>query len=329
MRPAGFANLVFNRYLDLTDEDDGIAAMPLFLAMRAVIRAHVTATMAAHGWSGDDPDAADADARRYLDDAEAALQPEPPRLVAIGGSAAAASRPGGAAGAGLGRRPGARGPAQRRLAQAALRHRAGNAAAAGSLHRPRSTRWSTATSASGRRRRCGPAIAAVIDAVALREDERRAFADVAAEAGVPFTGLWLAAPEAAMAARLGTGTGDASDASAEVLRLQLGHDPGVLDWTRIDAGGDPDATLVAARAARLGQLNYHCLRPACRLEAGRSSMCGSRERRHLAGTPAEGRQFLHFPACRADDLSYPRRQRNDRTGEDCHGDQGSVSEDAL
>ena len=52
---AGFANLVFNRYLDLTEEDDGVAAMPLFLAMRAVIRAHVTATMAAHGWSGDDP----------------------------------------------------------------------------------------------------------------------------------------------------------------------------------------------------------------------------------------------------------------------------------
>src|SRR6185503_1834202 len=73
----GFANLVFNRYLDLTEEDDGIAAMPLFLAMRAVIRAHVTATMAAHGWSGDDPEAARDEARRYLDAAEAALRPEP------------------------------------------------------------------------------------------------------------------------------------------------------------------------------------------------------------------------------------------------------------
>ena len=58
------------------------------------------------------------------------------------------------------------------------------------------------------------------------QDERQAFADVAAEAGVPFTGLWLAAPEETMAARLGARQGDASDASAEVLRLQLGHDPG-------------------------------------------------------------------------------------------------------
>ena len=40
---ADFANLVLNRYLDLTDEDDGLAAMPLFLSSRAAIRAHVTA----------------------------------------------------------------------------------------------------------------------------------------------------------------------------------------------------------------------------------------------------------------------------------------------
>src|SRR6266849_5444224 len=48
----GLANLILNRYLDLTGEDDGLAAMPLFLSLRAVIRAHVTATMAEHGWLG-------------------------------------------------------------------------------------------------------------------------------------------------------------------------------------------------------------------------------------------------------------------------------------
>ena len=39
-----FSNLVLNRYLDLTDEDDGLPAIPLFLSLRAAIRAHVTAT---------------------------------------------------------------------------------------------------------------------------------------------------------------------------------------------------------------------------------------------------------------------------------------------
>jgi uncharacterized protein len=33
-----FANIVLNRYLDLTDEDDGLAAMPLFLSLRASAR---------------------------------------------------------------------------------------------------------------------------------------------------------------------------------------------------------------------------------------------------------------------------------------------------
>jgi uncharacterized protein len=84
-RHQGLANLVLNRYLDLTWEDDGLALMPLFLALRAVIRAHVTATMAEHGWGSGDPVSAVAEARRYLDEAEAALVPQPARLVAVGG----------------------------------------------------------------------------------------------------------------------------------------------------------------------------------------------------------------------------------------------------
>ena len=84
-----FANLVLNRYLDLTGEDagetGGLAAMPLFVALRALIRAHVTATRAEHGWGGEDRAAVFAEARSYLDEAEAALTPSPPRLVAIGG----------------------------------------------------------------------------------------------------------------------------------------------------------------------------------------------------------------------------------------------------
>src|SRR5271165_6216573 len=40
---ADFSNLMLNHYLDLTGEDDGLAAMPLLLSSRAAIRAHVTA----------------------------------------------------------------------------------------------------------------------------------------------------------------------------------------------------------------------------------------------------------------------------------------------
>src|SRR5205085_2600282 len=79
------ANLTLNRYLDLTAEDDGLVALPAFMALRAVIRAHVTATMAEQGWGSDDRAAAFAEVGRYVDSAEAMLRSSPPRLVAIGG----------------------------------------------------------------------------------------------------------------------------------------------------------------------------------------------------------------------------------------------------
>jgi aminoglycoside phosphotransferase family enzyme len=79
------ANLTLNRYLDLTVEDDGLAALPAFLALRAVIRAHVTATAAEHGWGSGDRGSPVAEARRYVEEAEATLRPARPRLVAIGG----------------------------------------------------------------------------------------------------------------------------------------------------------------------------------------------------------------------------------------------------
>ena len=91
--------------------------------------------------------------------------------------------------------------------------------------------------------------AAVIDAVTLRAEERRAFAEVAAKAGVQFTGLWLDAPAATMRERVGARRADASDATPAVLDRQLEADPGMLDWRRIDASGDPDATLQRARRA--------------------------------------------------------------------------------
>ncbi len=62
-----FASLVLNRYLDLTGEDDGLPAMPLFLSSRAAIRAHVTATALERTAGSATRPAMAAEARRYLD----------------------------------------------------------------------------------------------------------------------------------------------------------------------------------------------------------------------------------------------------------------------
>jgi uncharacterized protein len=245
----GLANLVLNRYLDLTGEDDGLALMPLFLSLRAVIRAHVTATMAEHGWGSGDPVAAFAEARNYLDEAEAALLPQPARLVAIGGLSGSGKS---ALAAGLapelGRIPGGRilrSDVLRKLRfgtapESPLPPEAYTAEVTAQIYQDLCTRAAAALRAGS---------SAVIDAVALREEERRAFASVAAAAGVPFTGLWLEAPPETMRARIAWRRGDASDASAEILRNQMAHNSGALDWIGVESGGDRDATLAAARRA--------------------------------------------------------------------------------
>jgi len=247
----GSANLVFNRYLDLAGEDDGIAAVPAFIALRAVIRAHVTATMALHGWGGADRETAFTEARRYVADAELALAAVPPRLVAVGGlSGSGKSTVAAGLAAELGVRPGAR------VLRSDVRRKVLLGAAPETPLPPEAytaeinTRiYRDLADAAATALREGYSV--VLDAVSLRPEERAAFAGVAAAAGVPFTGLWLNASPETMAARIGGRRGDASDASREVLALQLRSGPGPLDWIRIDADADAGATLASARRALL------------------------------------------------------------------------------
>jgi hypothetical protein len=70
--------------------------------------------------------------------------------------------------------------------------------------------------------------------------------------GVPFAGLWLAAPAATLLARVRARQDDASDATAAVLQAQLEVDPGRLDWSKVDAGGDSDTVAASAREALAG-----------------------------------------------------------------------------
>ena len=81
---AAAANAVFNRYLaEAKDEDiDGLGLLPLFLSVRAAIRAHVLFMKSEHA---EDGEAVWQEARRYFDLAGRLIMPKPPMLVAIGG----------------------------------------------------------------------------------------------------------------------------------------------------------------------------------------------------------------------------------------------------
>ena len=87
-------NRLFNRYLSPEPPESlaGLAALPLFLSLRAAIRAKVDAA-GADRLEGARRDAALEDARRYFNLARSLLRYSAPRLVAVGGLSGPAKAP--------------------------------------------------------------------------------------------------------------------------------------------------------------------------------------------------------------------------------------------
>ncbi len=229
------ANIVLNAYLQAVDgaEDAGLATLPLFLAIRAAIRAMVDVQ---GDRAREAPGRSDADARAYIEDACAALAPPPPRLVAVGGlsgtgKTSLARRIAPAVGAA----PGAihlRSDVERKaLAGVAPAERLPPAS-----YGPEAGRHVYARLLDRAERILAADHAVIIDATFLSLADREAAEALAARLGVPFAGLWLEAPPATLLARVTARTGDASDADADVVRQQLARDTGEIRWDRVVAG---------------------------------------------------------------------------------------------
>jgi aminoglycoside phosphotransferase family enzyme/predicted kinase len=236
------AAIVFNRYLDVGDESDGIAAIPLFLSLRAWVRAHVTATAAKSG-AGDE-----VEARRYFDLAREFLQSGPPRLIAIGGLSGTGKSTIAAILAGrLAQAP------ARVLRSDVIRKRLLGAAPEARLPAEGYSKDTTARVYAKLESEARSAIesgcSVILDAVSANPEERMAFAALAKRLNVPFDGIWLEAPPEILRRRIGARKNDASDADQAVLEKQLGYDLGALDWHRIDASSTPEAVAEAALKA--------------------------------------------------------------------------------
>ena len=241
------ANRLLNRYLSFSDDEpaqiEGLAALPLFLSLRAAIRAKV---IAARIGSDARKEVLQKEALGYFDAAVRFLAPAPPRLIAIGGlsgtgktTLAAAMAPA------LGQAPGAvhlRSDVERkRLFAVAETTRL---PADAYRREVTATIYGTLHDLAEKALRAGRVV--IVDATHHHLDERDAIAAVASRAGVPFLGLWLEAPANVLTRRVTDRRGDASDATADIVAAQVKDPVGAVSWRRLDASQPLQALTTSA-----------------------------------------------------------------------------------
>ena len=240
------ANIVLNQYLAATPPEnlDALSALPLFMSIRAAIRAQVALAR-----PGTDRTGFVREAHRYFDLARRLITPPAPRLIAVGGLS---------------------GTGKSVLARALAPHVAPQPGAVvlrsdvirkqlfrvehtdrlpPSTYRPEVTArvYDTLIQRAGQVLAQGHS--AIVDAVFAREPERDELAALAKACGVPLNGLFLVADLKTRQARIGGRRGDASDATQEVAALQEHYNIGHIGWASIDASGTQEQTLQRCRDA--------------------------------------------------------------------------------
>lgn len=235
------ANRVMARYVARTGDAGLVAGLPLWLSLRAMIRAHVEA-------------ARGRDSQALLAAAIAHLAPGPARLVAIGGlQGTGKSTLARALAPMLGRCPGALvlrtdEVRKRRFGvapEARLPPEAYAPAVSAAVHEEVFA-MAAAALAGGQ--------AVVVDAVFLDPAMRARAAAVARGGAARFDGLWLEAPIEVLRARIAARRDDASDADEAVLLRAAAVDPGAIDWHRIDVTTGGEEAARAALAIGVGVL---------------------------------------------------------------------------
>jgi aminoglycoside phosphotransferase family enzyme/predicted kinase len=245
------ANGVLNGYFSAIrriEDCDGIAALPLFMSLRAAIRAKVTAARLDLAGDGDRLAIAQS-AKRYFDLALALLVPAKPIIICTGGlSGTGKSALARALAPDLHPSPGAllfRSDVERKtlFGVAETDHLAPEA------YQPAVTAkiYRILNDKAVRVARAGHSV--IVDAVFAKPEERSAIETAVADIGVRFRGFFLQADLQTRLKRIAKRQPDASDADAGVARMQEEFSIGSMAWTVMDASGSPEATLAKARAA--------------------------------------------------------------------------------
>ncbi|HXY59342.1 MAG TPA: AAA family ATPase [Methylocystis sp.] len=226
----GFSNLALNRYLDRRDEADGLPLLPLFMSLRAAIRAHVAASQ-----SKDD------EAKAYFELARRLAREGAGAVIAIGGfSGSGKSSVAAALAPLLGAAPGARSLTSDRIRKKLFGVEATQRLPPQAYEPEVSARvYKTMRAEAMRVAKLGWPV--VVDAVFDLPPCRAEIEAEARAAGVPFFGVWLDLSLEARIARVSARMSDASDATAPVLIEQARRDPGAISWRRFESARAPPA----------------------------------------------------------------------------------------
>jgi len=249
---AAAANAVYNRYLAGVGEEDldGLRLLPLFLSIRAAIRAHV---LFVKSESAADREDAWQQAKRYFDLAGRLVRPRSPLLVAIGGLSGTGKSVLARELAGLVEPPPGALIVRSDVVRKHLFGTNETTALPESAYRPDTSKRVYDELLSMARRVLALGCSIVIDAVYMEQAERTEIADLAAEQGVGFRGLFLTADLATRLARIEGRRDDASDATRNVVLKQEAAAIGAVNWHMIDASGTPEQTLAGARVFLPGE----------------------------------------------------------------------------
>lgn len=252
------ANAILNRYLWRSGRQEdiaGLAALPVFLSLRAAIRAMVIAQKA-RLLEGEHRAGEETLASAYFKAARDYLVDQKPQLIAIGGlSGTGKSTLAAQVAPYMGRAPGSlhlRSDLERKALfdVEETQHLSAEHYTVDASQRVYERLYE--------RTRIGleAGRSVVVDAVFARPEERAAIAQVAERLGLAFRGLWLTAPAETLLARVGSRAGDASDATRDTVEQQLSWQLGEINWQLVDASGTRDETLAGVRKRLEGVLPH-------------------------------------------------------------------------
>jgi aminoglycoside phosphotransferase family enzyme/predicted kinase len=236
------SNLVFNRYLSGSSDEnlDALAVLPLFLSMRAAIRAHVSFTRSEQMVDGK---AVWHQARRYFDLAGRFTAPKPPMLIATGGPSGTGKSVLAQALAGVVEpAPGAvvfsSDVVRKYLFGVSETTRLPEGAYQGAISQ---RVYDLLAKMAGRVLAQGCSV--ILDAAYLQESQRAALPDLAQRHHAAFVGLFLTADLATRLSRIQRREHDASDATLEVAMRQEDALCRAMSWHSVNASGTPEDTL--------------------------------------------------------------------------------------